>query len=209
MRETKIISPEQCRAARGMLDWSVDDLVSASGVSVMAIHSFENGKSRNPQSSTMNALIAAFTEHGVRFLDNDGLQKADHVFRVFEGANSYIRLLDDVNKTLFDGDEVLFLMVDNRLSGDVVKEKDALLRSKGIKFRHLISDKAPFCLYPKHEYRCIPAKFFINNTQVIYGDKVATMINGDEKCLIVNNATLATSVKNLFELIWNSHDEPR
>jgi hypothetical protein len=58
-----------------------------------------------------------------------------------------------------------------------------------------------FTRWPRKEYRQIPAEYFNHDLQVIYGDKVAQMINGGEKILIVRNASLATTARNVFDLL--------
>ncbi|MCB5176456.1 MULTISPECIES: helix-turn-helix transcriptional regulator [Microvirga] len=39
-----LLSPEQCRAARGLLDWTQEELAGNAGVSRSTIRDFENGR---------------------------------------------------------------------------------------------------------------------------------------------------------------------
>ncbi|SDF48090.1 Helix-turn-helix [Limimonas halophila] len=65
-----MITPEQCRAARGLLKWSQKDLADASGVSNQSVRDFELGH-KNPQQSTLAVIQRAFEEAGVEFTNGD------------------------------------------------------------------------------------------------------------------------------------------
>jgi transcriptional regulator with XRE-family HTH domain len=60
--------PEQCRAARGLLDWTQSDLVSRSGVAQKTVADFERGLTKLQQ-RTLNAIIAAFEAAGIEFIN--------------------------------------------------------------------------------------------------------------------------------------------
>jgi len=65
-----MITPEQCRAARGLLKWSQKDLADASGVSNQSVRDFELGR-KNPQQSTLAVIQRAFEDAGVEFTNGD------------------------------------------------------------------------------------------------------------------------------------------
>ena len=65
------ITDMQCRAARGMLNWSTRDLAKASHVGATTIARFESGKTANP--STLALLKQAFEAAGVRFTEDGGI----------------------------------------------------------------------------------------------------------------------------------------
>jgi transcriptional regulator with XRE-family HTH domain len=58
--------PSQCRAARGLLDWTQDQLASAARVRAATISKFENGIS-TLQQVTLHAIQHAFEAAGVEF----------------------------------------------------------------------------------------------------------------------------------------------
>jgi len=66
-----MISPEQSRAARALLNWSQPELAAASGVSVSTIRDFETGK-RMPIPANRKALQQAMETGGVLFIDQNG-----------------------------------------------------------------------------------------------------------------------------------------
>ncbi len=67
------ISPAQCRAARGLLDWKQETLARKAGVGLKTVQDFENGK-RMPRNAMHIAIQQALEQAGIEFLDNDGLQ---------------------------------------------------------------------------------------------------------------------------------------
>ena len=64
------MTPAQCRAARGLLNWTQDELASRSGASVVTIRNLENEK-HAPQRGTLALLLQAFTAAGVEFINGD------------------------------------------------------------------------------------------------------------------------------------------
>jgi DNA-binding transcriptional regulator YiaG len=64
------MTPGQCRAARGFLQISQDDLAKAANVGVSTVRDFEVGK-RAPIAATQAAMRAALEAKGVRFVDRD------------------------------------------------------------------------------------------------------------------------------------------
>jgi transcriptional regulator with XRE-family HTH domain len=64
-----VITGQQIRAARGLLDWSLDEASLKSGVSLPTIHRFErtNGVPKS-RSHTLVKLQAAFEDAGVEFV---------------------------------------------------------------------------------------------------------------------------------------------
>jgi transcriptional regulator with XRE-family HTH domain len=63
-----MLSPEQCRAARGLLGWSQSELERHSGVARRTIYRLEIEGLRN-QDTTLGALRRLFETNGVQFID--------------------------------------------------------------------------------------------------------------------------------------------
>lgn len=60
-----ILLPEQCRAARGLLDWTQERLATLAGVSRSTVRDFECGR-HELHRGTEAALVRTFDEAGVR-----------------------------------------------------------------------------------------------------------------------------------------------
>ena len=65
------ISPEQCRAARGLLAWSQAQLAEASATATKTIADFERG-AREPYARTLDDVKAALEKAGVEFIAENG-----------------------------------------------------------------------------------------------------------------------------------------
>lgn len=65
------LSPDQCRAARALLDWSQGDLSSTSKVATKTLADFERGK-RTPYDRTLADIRAALETAGIEFIPENG-----------------------------------------------------------------------------------------------------------------------------------------
>ena len=66
-----MISPSQCRAARGLLDWSQQELAERSGVGIVTVRQLEGGI-REPRRATLQVVRQALEKAGVEFIDENG-----------------------------------------------------------------------------------------------------------------------------------------
>jgi predicted transcriptional regulator len=65
-----VLTPQQLRAARALVGWSREELAKESGVSTLAIKSFET-RGSDPRQTTIYKWIRALEKAGVVFLDRD------------------------------------------------------------------------------------------------------------------------------------------
>jgi predicted transcriptional regulator len=66
-----MISAMQCRAARGLLDWSQQNLADEAKVGIVTIRQLEAG-THEPRRSTLQVVRMAFESAGVQFIDENG-----------------------------------------------------------------------------------------------------------------------------------------
>jgi transcriptional regulator with XRE-family HTH domain len=66
-----MISSAQCRAARGLVDWSQLELAEQAGVGVVTIRQLEAG-THEPRRATMEVVRRALEAAGVEFIDENG-----------------------------------------------------------------------------------------------------------------------------------------
>lgn len=67
---TGMLTPEQCRAARGLLDWTQEELATRAGVSRSTIRGFENGQHELHRGSAA-VIRAALEGAGVMLIEPD------------------------------------------------------------------------------------------------------------------------------------------
>ena len=66
-----MISPEQCRAARALLDWSQEELSKKASVGIVTVRQLEAG-THEPRRATLDVIRRALVEAGVEFIDENG-----------------------------------------------------------------------------------------------------------------------------------------
>lgn len=69
MTRTALLSAEQCRTARALLDWTQDELAARADSTRMSVVQFEGG--RTARASTRRRFREAFEQAGLRFIFDD------------------------------------------------------------------------------------------------------------------------------------------
>ncbi len=71
LKNPTVITPAQCRAARGLLDWSQQGLADRAGVGIVTVRKLEGGTSRSRR-ATMDVIKRALETGGVEFIEENG-----------------------------------------------------------------------------------------------------------------------------------------
>lgn len=66
-----MVTPQQCRAARGLLGWNQQELAQKAGVGIVTVHQFETGLSK-PRRATLDVIKRALESAAVEFIDENG-----------------------------------------------------------------------------------------------------------------------------------------
>lgn len=208
-----MITKEQIKAARAMLDWSQKTLAEqCADVSEPTIKLIETGKI-NSTSTTLGIIRATFEKAGLEFLPQKGVRFRDSLLTLIEKQNDndnvYLRLMDDIYHTIRGkATEVLFSFVDQSLSPPEVVDRQVAIRKAGAPMRFLIRNGDDFMRFPVGEYRHLPNGYFLNNSTVIYGEKIAFVTNRYDKVIIIQDPDVAEIKRMEFELIWQQSEKP-
>lgn len=90
-----LLTREQCRAARGLLNWTQQDLASHCGLSKTSINNFERGLG-NSKTDTLNRIHKTLIQEGITLLPHDGIQRHKTSLLMERGQGALDRLFDDI-----------------------------------------------------------------------------------------------------------------
>jgi transcriptional regulator with XRE-family HTH domain len=68
---TRLVTPAQCRAARGLIDWTQKQLADRAKVGVVTVRQLEAG-THEPRRATVEVIRLCFEAAGVEFIDENG-----------------------------------------------------------------------------------------------------------------------------------------
>jgi DNA-binding XRE family transcriptional regulator len=206
-----MITSIQSKAARAMLDWTQDDLATASGVNKKTVVAIEQGNV-NARRETIQTLQNTFEKHGIEFLPGNGVRPRDEIVTVFEGDEAEELLLNDIYETMrvTGGGEILIYGLAEM---DPKKEKEAYELSKAqiqrlmranITERILGKEGDTNFVAPTNWYRWLPAKGFASVPLFIYGDKIALSTDSKPlKAIIIQNRLFSDTCRHLFNFSWD------
>lgn len=213
-----MISREQIKAARAMLDWSQKVLAQKCGnVSEPTIKLIETGKI-NSTPETLGAIQHTFENVGIEFLPQHGVRFQDDLLTILEDENSedvFLRFLDDIYYTMKGSyGTVLWSFVDEGVSPPEVVTRENMIRQDGITYKSLIRYGDTNFAHDVNEYRWLPKGQFLNNVTAVYGDKFAMIVkkpppgNEVDKIIIIKNNFIAEMKRKEFEIIWDYCERP-
>ena len=209
-KENDMDFASKVRAGRAILQWTVADLATQTGMSSGGLHRVENGNSATDR--TRRLITRAFERQGVIFT-RAGVEQDDGPIAILTDENPeacYLTLLDDVARVLgaLRAPELLIAHADDRRSTPAINDCYREMRKAGARMRQLVEAGNTYLLGPLEEYRCIPQAFFINRVTLIYGDKVASVTSGENVITITHDKINAARERNTFHLLWSMLEPP-
>jgi len=210
-----MVTLEQIKAARALLNWNQEELAKASGLSKPAIANIERG-TVTPRFETMNAITRALEEAGVEFIEGPGIRLKGQTLQVlvFEGNDAIFRLWNDQLTTLKHGGERLISGVDER-TFDFVAGKERFrevlekFHKHGITSRLLTMEGDTYFVEPISHYRWVPEGLFTQVPYFVYGDKYAIFIAEPKpRIVLIENKAIAESYRKQFNTIWQNATLP-
>lgn len=208
-----MITINQCRAARGLLDWTQQDLADASGLSKTAINNFEKGHS-DIKNESLRAIRLAFESADIEFLEEDGLRRRSEKVRILKGNSAFGDLLDDIYETLRKtGGEVLISHLDEGITANIppkrLLEHLERMRASNIYERVICARDTATMLAPAPQCRWVDkAQVRGSPTMFVYGRKVA-MEMWDQALIVIIESRDAHNAERLrFESLWAEADVP-
>ena len=210
-----MITIEQIKAARGLVNWTQTDLAKATGLSLPALNNLER-KATLPRTSTLQLIETAFTRAGVEFLDNTGVRLRGEVFDIqkFEGKDFVDMHTQDILRQLKQNDFIYICSWDERKILKHAKDADTTyqkhMRDHKIDERIIVPDGDKFFISRPECYRWLPQSALGQLHWMVYGDKIAFYLwDKPYRALCITNPTLAGAYKKQFLFLWNLAKKPR
>lgn len=204
------ITTAQIRGARGILNWSQQDLAQRTGISATSIGSIENGQT-TPRESTLQTIRKTLENAGIEFIGLEGIRQRSNDVRIYRGQEGFKEFYDDIYNVVRENPSEIYVSnVDERLFvrilGDYAKiHVERIKALKNIRYKILTREGdnyLPGSAYA--EYRWIPKELFASVPFYVYGNKLAIMIFETEPSVIVlQYASIANAYRIQFNDMWN------
>jgi transcriptional regulator with XRE-family HTH domain len=205
-----MISIQQCRAARGLLGWTQQDLANSAGLSKTAINNFEKGHS-DIKAESLKAIRMAFESADVEFIGHDGLRRKSENTRIIKGEDALATLLDDIYETLkIQGGEVLISNFDENAvtpqDAKALRRHRERMEDSGITERALCAEDSGWNGKDYRSFASASAQAAM--TTFIYGEKLAVKLWDQSIILMINSSEACSAERRRFENIWTQAQIP-
>ena len=212
------ITIAQIRGARGILDWSQQDLSDRTGISATSIGSIEKGHT-TPRAKTLEKIRGAFESNGIEFLGLDGVRQQSNYVQTLSGGDGFSAFLDDVYQTAIKfgtPDKPVEVFLSNVVHENWIKwmgpEKwknhtDRMTKDKDVMDVRIIVKEGdqnfPASDYSK--YKWFPDPLFNDKSFYSYHDKLAFLNfqKDDVEILIMRQPEFAEGYRTLFKIAWD------
>lgn len=203
-----MITSAQIRSARGLLDWSQNDLATHACIGVSTVHNIEHNISVLSDDMEKR-IITTFERAGVVFIGDKGVSFGEPSLKTIFGVDNLADVLKDVEKyvllergiiRIYGVDEIRFRhALGLEFADDYVKKISMLPNTD---YRIITSSK-----YPEHrvsyaKYRLLSDEFFSATPTYIYGHKVAFILWQSDQIIVIENRELAYSLAKQFDYLW-------
>lgn len=209
-----MITVEQIKAARGLLEWTQDDLADVAIISRPALNNLERRQTK-PHSETLKRIRKALEKAGVEFIDG-GVRFVKHVLnvQVLEGESAIYRWAEDIFDTLVGTDgELLIAGVNERefieYGGNKFLKYIDKLHDHDIHSKLLLEHGDTYLIEPVEYYRWVSSEIFAQVPYATYGDKYSIILWGPpQKIIIIENPDITESYRKQFEVHWKNAEIP-
>jgi transcriptional regulator with XRE-family HTH domain len=202
------ITVKQIKGARGILDWTQDQLAAAARISRAALNNLERGTT-TPHADTLSRIQKALERAGIEFISGGCRLKEDTLdVQVFHGADALFRLYDDIIDTYTGtGGTICISGVDEKrfveAGGERFHEYLKRFADLGIVDNLLARDGDTHLVVPAKYYRWVSEEIFSQVPYMVYGDKYAIIRWGPPvKIVLIQNAEIADSYRKQFKAHW-------
>lgn len=209
-----MITAEQSKAARSLLNWSAKDLAIRADVPNSTVTKFEKYKAALT-TSTIEKIIAAYRQANIRFKDSSGVELLQETSDILQGPDCVKKLWEKILDSFegYDSGEVMITHVDERRA---LKESNAdlethiqNLKDRNISERLLSCEGDTFFLTDPECYRWLDRSIYNSERSTyVFNGCVAIQLWHSDIVIFVRNRKAFNAEKERFELLWENAKTP-
>jgi transcriptional regulator with XRE-family HTH domain len=212
------ITTAQIRGARGILNWSQQDLAQRTGISATSIGSIEIGQT-TPRHNTLETIRTTFERNGIEFLGLEGVRVQSNYVTRLTGSDGFSAFLDDVYQTAIahgTPEKPTEVFLSNVLHENWIKwmgpdkwknHTRRMTESKDVMDVRIIVKYGDwnFPAQAYSQYKWFPQEMFSDKSFYSYHDKLAFLnfTDGNVEIMIIKQPEFAEGYRNLFRIAWD------
>jgi transcriptional regulator with XRE-family HTH domain len=203
-----MITGEQIRGARAMLDWKQSELAIKTGLSLPSINAIERMNS-SPRLSTLILIQNVLQGAGIEFIGTTGVELHSEIFAMkeFKGPDFMKKLNDDLFFCMRHyEDEVLMFGVDDRMWEKHVPDQTLrhyeYQKQTGFKERMLFRYGDDFLLSNTEACRWTLPETIGVVPYYVYKDRVAMIMWDKKRVILIRSQDIADSYRAQYEFLW-------
>lgn len=208
-----LITSNQIRAARGYLNWTVAQLAAKVGVGKANISAIETGRSAG-SIEVLSAIVYAFQSAGIEIMEDGAVRPIQSRISTYRGKEGFCAFFDDIYEVAktHENPDICVTNTDEALYDHwldwYASVHEKRMEELGTNLRVLIKSGDQNLSSTKYcTYRWVPEDQFVDDVPLyIYGNKAAFIEFQKNNVIVtvVNNETIARSLRKLFELSWKN-----
>lgn len=209
-----MLSPEQIRAARALLDWSTSTLADLAGMTINGINKIERGHVQ-AQRETIETIQRIFEAHGLEFLPGSGVRRKNDVVTVLEGQDFRKRSVSFWREGLKNGGCISIAHENEQealedAGEDFLHEELRKRAAAGITHKVLVREADKSLIPPYSTYHIIPDQYFSPYPLEIGGEFVLfSSRKYAPRAIILHDSRIANSLQKIFDFVYDHTEIPQ
>ncbi|NCC21608.1 MAG: XRE family transcriptional regulator [Alphaproteobacteria bacterium] len=206
-----MLTAQQVRAARALINWSQKELAQKSGISLNAINNFER-EIVAPRQDTLLALRRTLEEAGLEFIGDSGVNKARDQLRMEQHDGNFMKvLIDDMILVARSGIKTFWLhgIDPTEFAPESLEKWWQAKQGTDIDERVLLSYGNFNFASRDPIYRWVSREMLGEVPFVAYGGNLAILLgNPATRLVIMRSRPIAKTFEDQFIIHWSGAKEP-
>lgn len=209
------ITTAQIRGARGILNWSQQDLSDRTDISTTSIGSIEKGTTK-ARASTLEVIRKAFELAGIEFTDGGMRQRREYLNRLqgVDGFKQFMDMVYDEAKTnggnfcIFNASPSQWTsLVDDEWQKMHIERMTEVFETGDLNFKITCPNTDQNMIGSKYaEYRVITENKWSERSFYVFGQYIGILIfkKNDVEIILFKEQAVASTFLYLFNIAWET-----